>query len=252
MSKISIIIPAYNEENYIGNLLDGIGKQATKPFEVIVVDNNSKDNTKKEAERFSKSMPLKIINIGEARGAGAARNAGAEVAGGDVLLFLDSDVEILENFLQNAIEEFNNRELDLASAKYYFSPELPKIDRVGAKAVSLYGSTFQYSKNPMGNGFCTFVRTEWHQKIKGFNEFFLHSEDHDYVKRAVENGASFRLLKSVKFKLSNRRYLHDGRINTFSTYTKAEINRIFFNYKYAPRDEALYNFGVFTNSNKDK
>ncbi len=250
MSKISIVIPAYNEEGYIDRLLKSIQKQSVQPFEVIVADNHSTDGTKNSAENFAKILPLKLVDIGEPRGAGAARNRGADFASGDVLLFLDSDVELLPNFLEDAVTEFEQRKLDLASAYFYVDSGSPKIDRLGAKAINLYNASFQYSKNPMGSGFCIFTKRRWHKKIGGFNESFLHSEDHDYVKRAVESGAAFRLLKSVRFKLSNRRYVHDGRFTILSIYTKAEINRIFFNYKYAPREEALYNFGVFSKTDK--
>ena len=250
MSQISIVIPTYNEEGYIKRLLESIAKQTVQPYEVIIVDSFSQDKTCRDIANFVGRLPLTCMSVG--RGIGLARNVGAHAATGDVLLFLDSDVELQPNFLHDAGWEFEHRHLDLASAHFYFDPSLSKVDRLGAKAVSLYHASFQYSKNPMGSGFCIFAKKEWHKRIHGFNESFRHSEDHDYVKRAVEGGAVFRLLKSVRFKLSNRRYVHDGRFNVLSLYTKAEINRLFFNYKYAPRDKALYNFGVFTKTQKNK
>ena len=250
MSKISIVIPTYNEEGYIARLLESLKQQTIKPHEVIIVDSFSKDNTYGDIKKYINTLPLTCISVG--RGIGLARNIGAMAATGEVLLFLDSDVELQPTFLEDAGSEFDERCLDLASAHFYVDPDSPKVDRIGAKAISLYHASFQYSKNPMGSGFCIFAKREWHRRIKGFNEQFRHSEDHDYVKRAVENGAIFRLLKSVRFKLSNRRYVHDGRFNILSLYTKAEINRLFFNYKYAPREQALYNFGVFTKPNKNK
>lgn len=250
MSTISIVIPTYNEEGYIGRLLESIAAQTTKPHQVVIVDSFSKDKTYQDIKKFNGILPLTCVSA--PRGIGLARNIGAQAATGDVLLFLDSDVELLPNFLEDAGSEFDQRQLDLASAHFYVDRESPKVDRIGAKAISLYHASFQYSKNPMGSGFCIFARREWHRRIKGFNEHFRHSEDHDYVKRAVEHGAVFRLLKSVRFKLSNRRYVHDGRFTILSLYTKAEINRLFFNYKYAPREEALYHFGVFTKQNKKR
>lgn len=250
MSQISIVIPTYNEQGYIRRLLESIAKQTVKPHEVIIVDSFSKDKTCQDIAEFVPSLPLTCMSVG--RGIGLARNIGAQAATGDVLLFLDSDVELQPNFLQEAGSEFEQRQLDLASAHFYVDPTLSKVDRIGAKAISLYHASFQYSKNPMGSGFCIFARKVWHKRIGGFNESFRHSEDHDYVKRAVEGGAYFRMLKSVRFKLSNRRYVHDGRFNILSLYTKAEINRLFFNYKYAPREKALYNFGVFTKPQKSK
>lgn len=250
MCNISIVIPTYNEEGYIDRLLNSIARQTVKPVQVIIVDSYSKDKTYKNIKKYITKLPLTCISAG--RGIGMARNLGAAAATGDIVLFLDSDVELQPNFLQDAGTEFIERNLDLASAHFYVDSELPKVDRIGAKAISWYHASFQYGKNPMGSGFCIFIKKDWHRRIHGFNENFRHSEDHDYVKRAVECGAVFRLLKSVRFKLSNRRYVHDGRFTILSLYTKAELNRIFFNYKYAPREEALYSFGVFTKSNKNK
>lgn len=250
MSKISIVIPTFNEEGYIARLLGSLAKQTTRPHEIIIVDSFSKDNTYADIKKYMHELPLTCISVG--RGIGKARNVGAMAATGDVLLFLDSDVELQPNFLQDAGWEFDHRNLDLASAHFYVDADLAKIDRFGAKVINLYHASFQYSKNPMGSGFCIFAKKAWHKRISGYNEHFRHSEDHDYVKRAVDNGAIFRLLKSVRFKLSNRRYVHDGRFTILSLYTKAELNRLFFNYKYAPREEALYNFGVFTKTQKNK
>ena len=250
MSQISIVIPTYNEEGYVRRLLESIAAQTVKPHQIVIVDSFSHDKTCDDIAAFTASLPITCMSVG--RGIGLARNVGAQAATGDVLLFLDSDVELQPTFLQDAGWEFDQRKLDLASAHFYVDSESPKVDKLGAKAISLYHASFQFSKNPMGSGFCIFITKQWHKRIGGFNESFRHSEDHDYVKRAVEEGAIFRLLKSVRFKLSNRRYVHDGRFNILSLYTKAEINRLFFNYKYAPREKALYNFGVFTKAQKNK
>lgn len=263
MSQISIVIPTFNEEGYIGRLLESIARQTVQPKEVIVVDSYSTDKTYNDIKKYAAVLPLTCMSlplecvssgrgISNGLGIGVARNIGALAATGDVLLFLDSDVELQPTFIQDAGSEFDERKLDLASAHFYIDPNLPKVDRIGAKAISLYHASFQYSRNPMGSGFCIFAKKEWHKRIKGFNDHYRHGEDHDYVKRGVDNGASFRLLKSVRFKLSNRRYVHDGRFAVLSLYTKAELNRLFFNYKYAPREQALYTFGGFTRPNKNK
>jgi glycosyltransferase involved in cell wall biosynthesis len=249
MTKISVVIPTLNEEKFISNLLGSLARQTFKPHEVIVVDCNSADKTCLKVASYAADLPL--ICLCAPKGISLQRNAGADRATGDVILFLDADVELQPNFLQDAGAEFKNRRLDIASAYFYADPASPKIDRIGTKAISLYHATFQYSRNPMGSGFCMFVKKTWHKRLGGFNPDFHHSEDHDYVKRAVDNGASFRILKSVQFKLSARRYVHDGRLNVLSLYTKAELNRLFFNYKFAPREKELYNFGVF-NKNKSK
>jgi len=56
MVKYSLIVPAYNEEKNIGNCLTSLKKQRYKDYEIIVVDNNSKDNTIKEAKKYVKKV----------------------------------------------------------------------------------------------------------------------------------------------------------------------------------------------------
>lgn len=106
---ISIIIPAYNEARYIGNLLNSLSKQKfnMKEVEIIAVDNNSTDGTKKVVTKFQDSNPnLNVKLVSELRenprtgkGSGISRNTGARVAQGKILLFLDADNFVRENFL---------------------------------------------------------------------------------------------------------------------------------------------------------
>src|SRR5688572_7607829 len=168
MSQISIVIPTYNEEGFIERLLACIARQTVQPKEVIIVDSFSEDKTCNDIKKYVGILPLTCISVG--RGIGLARNVGAMAATSDVILFLDSDVELQPTFLEDAGSEFEQRELDLASAHFYLDPELPKVDRIGTRAFNWYQASFQYSKNPMGSGFCIFVKKEWHRRIKGFNE----------------------------------------------------------------------------------
>ena len=90
--KLSIIIPAFNEESLIthclNSLFDAINTQTSPEFsyEVIVVDNNSTDNTAKIAQQAGAQVVFEPINQ-----IGRARNAGAAVATGDWLLFVEAD-----------------------------------------------------------------------------------------------------------------------------------------------------------------
>ena len=88
--KISIIIPVYNSSLTLKECLDAVFDSSFKNFEVIVVSDNSSDNSVEIAKQFQ----CKIIELPQNRGPGFARNEGAKTAEGDVLLFLDSDVII--------------------------------------------------------------------------------------------------------------------------------------------------------------
>jgi glycosyltransferase involved in cell wall biosynthesis len=100
--KVSCIIPLYNCEN-IQRLLDSIERNSIKPYEIIIVDDNS------SLDYGFHDMNIKFIKIDENYGPSKARNIGAKEARGEVLLFLDSDVEIEDNLLQKIIKFFSDK-----------------------------------------------------------------------------------------------------------------------------------------------
>jgi glycosyltransferase involved in cell wall biosynthesis len=97
-----------NEEKYLPKLLDSINRQNLKNFEVIISDNFSKDNTRKIAARYH----CRIVDGGLPS---RARNNGAYESKGNLLLFLDADVILDDDFLNPCIKEFKKRQLDVAS-----------------------------------------------------------------------------------------------------------------------------------------
>ncbi|MFA6016886.1 MAG: glycosyltransferase family 2 protein [Patescibacteria group bacterium] len=115
MNKIilSIIIPTHNSQNSIEPLLLSINNSSSvnfKKLEVIVFDDGSKDNTLKVIKRVKKTLNFSLliinsqINVGPAK----ARNLGAKKAKGDYLLFLDGDVELKKQTLNNVFKTIKN------------------------------------------------------------------------------------------------------------------------------------------------
>ena len=102
---LSIIIPTYNEEDYLPVLLDSIKEQNFDDYEVLVADANSKDRTREIAEEYGC-----IVVDGGLPAVG--RNNGAKVAKGDILLFLDSDLKLNDVYLLFVIYEFNMLSLE--------------------------------------------------------------------------------------------------------------------------------------------
>jgi glycosyltransferase involved in cell wall biosynthesis len=84
--KVSAVIPAYNEEKYIGNCLEGLTNQIEKPDEIIVVDNNCTDKTCEIAQKFN----VKIVKE-KNQGMIYARNAGFNAAQYEIIARTDSD-----------------------------------------------------------------------------------------------------------------------------------------------------------------
>jgi glycosyltransferase involved in cell wall biosynthesis len=101
--RVSIIIPAYNEERYLSRCLDSVAAQVEKPFEVIVVDNNSADKTIEIARRY----PFVRVVQESQQGRVYARNAGFAAARGDVLGRIDADAVLPPNWTAQVTAYFN-------------------------------------------------------------------------------------------------------------------------------------------------
>jgi glycosyltransferase involved in cell wall biosynthesis len=97
--KISVIIPAYNEEKDIINCLNSLKKQSCKNFEIIVVDDGSTDKTLDVIKKFKN---VKIIKQNH-KGPGSARNLGAKKAKGEILVFIDADMSFNKNYINNLV-----------------------------------------------------------------------------------------------------------------------------------------------------
>lgn len=111
MPKISLIIPVYNEENYLKRCLESVLNQ-TKPFkEVIIIDDGSTDGSQKILEDYlSKFNIFYDVNHGVSH----ARNWGISLSHGDYITFLDSDDELLPNAHQimlNAIQDNKDKNI---------------------------------------------------------------------------------------------------------------------------------------------
>lgn len=102
--KISVVIPAYNEETRIASCLESVLNQTRPADEVIVVNNNSTDDTPKVVSKF-KSVTL--IDEKE-QGIIPARNAGFDKAMGNIIVRTDADSILPKNFIENVEKDFSN------------------------------------------------------------------------------------------------------------------------------------------------
>ena len=101
---ISIIIPVYNVEKYLKYTLDSVIKQNTSNFEVILIDDGSKDNSGKICDEYRKKYDfIKVIHK-KNEGVSIARNTGLKEAKGKYIMFLDSD-DLLTDGILNIIKE---------------------------------------------------------------------------------------------------------------------------------------------------
>ncbi|UII76128.1 glycosyltransferase [Flagellimonas sp. HMM57] len=114
---LSIIIPLYNAEKYIGNCLNSLVKQDYQDIEIIIVNDGSTDGSKRIVETFIKQYPNIYLYHQENGGIGTARNAAIKKAKGDYLYFIDSDDYIAENVLGTLMAILINNELEILGFK---------------------------------------------------------------------------------------------------------------------------------------
>jgi glycosyltransferase involved in cell wall biosynthesis len=115
--NVSIVIPVYNEAGHLKACLDAISKQTVRPYEVIVVDNNSSDKTPK----IAKSYPFVRLLHEKRQGVVHARTQGFDAATGDIIARIDADTIVPEDWVEKIQTVFADSSVDAASgvALYY-------------------------------------------------------------------------------------------------------------------------------------
>lgn len=120
--KVSVIVPTYNAEGFIALCLDALITQNFTPFEIIVVDNGSHDKTCEIIKRYS---TVRLLYQNDIQSSYAARNIGITQAKGDILAFTDADCIPEKDWLENAINHFKEKNIDMLGGKIEFMYSSP-------------------------------------------------------------------------------------------------------------------------------
>ena len=228
----SIIIPTYNEEEYLPVLLDSIEEQDFTDYEIIIADANSEDKTREIAEEYGC-----IVVDGGLPAVG--RNNGAKVAKGELLLFLDSDLQLTEDYLGTVLYEFRMERLGIAITQM-----LPMSNRVEDKLYHDFANYFMISVEnikPHGAGcYGIIAKKSLHDECGGFDESLTFGEDTDYIERLAKK-EPFKVLRNAKIGVSTRRLEEEGIATLVQQYGKSTVND--FLGKRTDASELNYNFG---------
>lgn len=169
---ISVIIPAYNEENYLGRTLEYLlkakeyyKKLTGKSVEIIVVNNNSEDKTSKIAKKYNTLLVFEPIN-----NIARARNAGAKRASGNYLVFLDADTLVCEDFLYKLQKVLSNEDY-LGGDVFIYLDGNRKVWKLLFKFVNYLSYIISF------RGACIFCKREAFDEIGGFEESFYVFDD---------------------------------------------------------------------------
>lgn len=240
MPKISIVVPTLNEEEFLPKLFESIEQQSFQDFETIVADAGSKDSTAEIAKKYG----ARVIPGGMP---GVGRNRGAEVATGELLFFLDADVMLPKDFLQKAVDEIEERFLDLATCEFKPQSEL-QLDKLLFKLANLTVKLNQ-TFNPRAAGFCIFITKRLFNRVGGFDESVKIAEDHDLVERA-SRFRPLRFLNNPYLTVSIRRLEKEGRFALIEKYFHVEMHLLT---KGSIRDDIIeYEFGNFSEEEKSR
>jgi len=213
---ISIIIPAYNEAKCIRKALESIKAQKTNlKHEIIVSDSYSTDDTVK----ISKKYTNKIVTDNK-KGIARARNNGAAIAKGNILVFIDADTEILPDYLETIFQRFKKHpSLVAVSCAFRFSKQTPAL--IFAEEITndylIMRSRLKMATLP---GFNTAVLAEKFKKIGGYKEVLLEDVK---LSRDLELIGRTEYLSNKKVITSSRKLEQMGLLGTLRYYFELDL-----------------------------
>ena len=171
-NNISIVIPSYNEENYIYNTLWSINRQEVK-ISVYVADGGSTDSTLEIVEKAKQDFPNLIIEVIEGGAVAVGRNNGAKFAHTQYLLFMDADSILIEDDIIEQTLKMSDQ-YDIITCK---QKSTTQEDR---KSVWTY-RIFNWVRQVIPETFCTgcyfFISKKKFMELGGFDESLNNSED---------------------------------------------------------------------------
>lgn len=193
--KVSVIVPALNEEKNIRRCLEALCAMtaSTADFEVIVVDNGSTDKTVEVAGEFSRRLNLRTLHSPGVR-ISALRNLGAQNANGDVLAFLDADCLVPTSWLSFAVPLFSGSHRGIVGG-FYGLEEMPTW------VASVWHRHYHVTKSgevpfvPSGD---LLVDRATFRSLSGFDESLETNEDYDFCVRVRLSGATVRCYPELK------------------------------------------------------
>ncbi|MCF2220182.1 glycosyltransferase [Chryseobacterium sp. PS-8] len=150
-SKISVIVPVYNVENYLAKCLDSLVRQTYQNIEILVVNDGSKDDSEHIIQEYAQKYPEKIKPfIKENGGLSDARNFGIDHATGDYLGFVDSDDYVASSMFEEMVHLAEKHQSKMVICN------IQKVDENGKVTQKLTQIPNMPEKIDLGNNFSVF------------------------------------------------------------------------------------------------
>jgi glycosyltransferase involved in cell wall biosynthesis len=224
-NKISVVLLTYNSRETIEKCLNSLKDQTNRNFDILIVDDNSTDNTLEIIKKKEKDYFLNITYLKNGKhNISIGRNIGIKNAKTDYVAFLDSDAYADKNWIKNILSAFNKDKT---------------LALIGGKALPIYSNKFSYAisityktisdltrKGLWQIGGCNFVIDKSKLKNIYFDEQFIHCEDAEYSYRLEKMNKKYTYDPLIKVN-------HEGRSNPkafFIQQYKYGIWELFFNF----------------------
>lgn len=193
---VSIIIPSFNSGKFIKDCLESIKKQTYKNIEIIVVDNNSKDNTQDIAKLYTR----KVFIHGLERAAQV--NFGAKLAKGKYLYRVDSDFVLEKEVVGQCVIKCEKENLDGIA-----------IHNTSAEGLGFWADVRKFERNSYRDDNLIvavrfFTKKAW-SAIGGLDEALYGPEDYDFHNRFVARGFKWGRIKAIERHLGEPKSLFD-------------------------------------------
>jgi GT2 family glycosyltransferase len=212
---VSVIIPAHNEEAYLGQTLEAINRQHYRNFEIIVIANGCTDRTVGIAEGHCQNL----IVMGE-KGLSRARNLGARDARGDVLLFLDADTLLEWDALETIAQCFTRQ---------YAAGTLrgrPDAKRLSYRLIYWLKNLEHRWRLHAGSSGVILCWKDDFQAVGGFDERLEVMENSDLIKKLMSLG-KYLYMDQTTATTSMRRYQKNGLTGACKLWLKLWFKSLF-------------------------
>jgi glycosyltransferase involved in cell wall biosynthesis len=233
--EVSVVIACRNEGRHLGAMLDSLAQQSWNgPWEVIVADNGSTDNSRDVALAYKAVLPLTVIDASERRGSGHARNVGVRESAGPKILFVDGDDQVNTGYVAAMAAALDDHELVAGQLDLYKlnPPSLlevwPALDQQGGPLVVEYGVL------PFAGGCATGIRRTVFEEIGGNQpEAFLQDVDLSWRVQLAGHAAPvsvpgaivhYRLPSSALGHYRRRRNYKLGEMSLYASYRRHGMN----------------------------
>ena len=204
MSKVSVIMPVYNAEQYLGEAIDSVLKQTYTDFELILINDRSTDQSKEICMDYCKQDDRLVLleNNTEHHGPGPTRNIGLDRATGDYIYFMDADDWIEDRLLECAVNRMEETNADIVQ----FGIEVEKKDG-GTPFIFCWEGQDVLTKDEIQKNIISFLQKNRSSLVLQFFrretvktvrfEHIISGEDFSYVIDALRNAEKIAYLGKV-------------------------------------------------------